>query len=31
LFYFEQFNLLELELYLVTLGCKPFRDSSSMT
>ena len=21
--YFEQFTLLELELYLVTLGCKP--------
>jgi hypothetical protein len=24
LFYFEQFTLLELDLYLVTLGCKPF-------
>ena len=22
-FYFEQFTLLELDLYLVTLGCKP--------
>ena len=22
-FYFEQFTLLEIELYLVTLGCKP--------